>query len=120
MYCNVMVVVVGSARLRCWVDGLIGCRDFKLKRERQRESGEERECVWRDKKYLNNEIESYNNCVYIHSYYSYFGYLQSFTRANAGVFYVILCKFLYFLYFRSTDAVALRNEISKVKVLLLC
>ena len=54
MYCN--VVVVGSVRLWCWVDGLIGCRDFELKRER--ESEEERDCVWRDKKYLNNEIES--------------------------------------------------------------
>ena len=58
MYCNVVVVVVvvGSVRLQCWVDGLIGCRDFELKRER--ESEEERDCVWRDKKYLNNEIES--------------------------------------------------------------
>ena len=61
MYCNVVVVVVvvvGSVRLWCWVDGLIGCRDFELKRERERESEEERDCVWRDKKYLNNEIES--------------------------------------------------------------
>ena len=40
MYCNVVVVVVGSVRLQCWVDGLIDCRDFELKRER--ESGEER------------------------------------------------------------------------------
>ena len=47
MYCNVVVVVVvvGSVRLRCWVDGLIGCRDFELKRER--ESEEERLCMER-------------------------------------------------------------------------
>ena len=36
MYCNVVVVVVGNVRLRCWVDGLIGCRDFELKIERVR------------------------------------------------------------------------------------
>ena len=64
MYCNVVVVVVGNVRLQCWVDGLIGCRDFELKRERERESGEETKCVWRDTKYLNNEIESYNNQVF--------------------------------------------------------
>ena len=46
------------------MDGLIGCRDFELKRERERELGEETKCVWRDKKYLNNEIESYNNQVF--------------------------------------------------------
>ena len=62
MYCNIVVVVVGSVRLRCWVDALIGCRDFELKRER--ELGEETKCVWRDKKFLNNEIESYNNQVF--------------------------------------------------------
>ena len=35
-------------------------------------------------------------------------------------FYGILCKILHFLNFRPTDAIALRNEILEVKVLLLC
>ena len=47
MYCNVVVVVVGNVRLQCWVDGLIGCRDFELKRERERVRGRDKVCMER-------------------------------------------------------------------------
>ena len=43
----------------------------------------------------------------MHGYYSKFGYSQSFTRSDMCVFYAILCKFLHFLYFRPTNAIAL-------------
>ena len=49
MYCNVVVVVVGSAGLRWWVDGLISCRDFESEREREREKVKGRECDGREK-----------------------------------------------------------------------
>ena len=74
---------------------------------RERIRGSERVCVKGKRKYLNNEIESYNNHVYMHDYSSKFRYLQSYRRTNACDFYVILCKFLHFLYFRPTDAIAL-------------
>ena len=53
-------------------------------------------------------IESYNNCVNIHSYYSNLLYFQRFTRIDASVLCAILCKFLHFLYFPITNTIALR------------
>lgn len=58
--------------------------------------------VRRERKYLNNEIESYSNRVYIHNYYSEIGNLPGYTRSDVCVFYAILYKFLHFLYFRAT------------------
>ena len=52
-------------------------------------------------------MQNYSNRVYIHSYCSKIGYLQSYTTTDACVFYAIFCKFLHFLYFRHIDAIAL-------------
>lgn len=67
------------------------------------------------KKYLNNEIENYNNCVHIYDYYSKFGYLQSYTKSDVCVFYVILCKFLHF-YILDPHAIALRVNLQLTQI----
>ena len=54
-------------------------------------------------------MQSYSNCAYMHDYCSKFGYLQSFTWTDAGVFCAMLCKFLHFLYFAMIDAIALNG-----------
>ena len=45
----------------------------------------------------------------LHGYCSIFVYLQRFRKIDSGVFCVVLCKFLHFLYFTMTDAIALRR-----------
>ena len=50
-------------------------------------------------------MQSYSNHSYAR-YCSKFGYLQSFTWFDVGVFCAMLCKFLYFMYFAMTDAIA--------------
>ena len=47
-----------------------------------------------------------NNNVYLLNYYSIFLFLQDFRKTDADIFYVILCKFLPFLYFTMIDAIA--------------
>ena len=42
-------------------------------------------------------------------HYSIFVYLQRFRKTNACVFCAMLCKFLHFLYFAMTHAIALRR-----------
>ena len=63
------------------------------------------------KKKPNYNIQSYSNRAYMFSFCNKFGYLQSFLKFNMYVFYVILCKFLHFLYFRPTDIIALSPQI---------
>ena len=59
--------------------------------------------------YLNNEIESYNNGVNIHSYYIIFAYAQYYISTYVGSFLAKLCKSWHFFYFRRTNAIALSN-----------
>ena len=53
----------------------------------------------RKRKLLKYRIQSYSNHVYLHDYCSIFVYLQRFRKTIAGVFCVMLCKFLHFLHF---------------------
>jgi len=66
--------------------------------------GEERE-----KKEPNWEINKIIKCkaTVIMHIYTKFGYLQSFTCSDASVICAMLCKFLHFLCFAMTDAIAL-------------
>ena len=51
-------------------------------------------------------IQNYSNRV-LHGYGSIFIYLQSFRKTDACIFCIILCKFFHFLYFATTDVIAL-------------
>ena len=77
------------------------------KRVSQRESQGQRERKeWerREKIYLNNEIESYNNRVNIHGYRSIFAYAQYYRLTNVGCFLAKMCKNWHFFYFPRIDA----------------
>lgn len=65
-------------------------RDTVLKRESWR--GWER----REKKYLNNKIQSYGNSVNMHGYCINFGNAQCYRRTDLGRFWVKICKMIYF------------------------
>ena len=71
--------------------------------------GEKRENVtWEVREKTIKKIK-YKATVTIHSYYSKFGYLQTFASFDACLFYAKLRKFLHFLYFTPTNTIALTS-----------
>ena len=55
-------------------------------------------------------MQSYSNCAYMHGYCSIFVYMHNFASIDMSVFVVVkMCKIntFFFLYFASTNAVAL-------------
>ena len=88
---------------RCVIEG-----KKKTREKRRSPSSFQRE---REREKKRSQIIRYKVIVtvhtYTHSYHNKLGYLQSFIRFNMCIFYVILCKFLHFLYFRLTNTSAL-------------
>ena len=83
-------------------------------RGEKKDKGEEKKSKFiseRERKKKMSQIIRYKVIVtvhtYMHSYHNKFGYLQSYTMFNMCIFYIILCKFLHFLYFRLTNTSAL-------------
>ena len=75
---------------QCWVD-LKQTRINTDKEERERER----------EKLIKYCIQSLHCSIFV--------YLQRLRKTDVGVFCVMLCKFLHFLFFAMTDAIALRR-----------
>ena len=54
---------------------------------------------YKKEKETNIKWKSYSNRVYMHSYCSNGAYLHTFTLTDVGIFWVIMCKMMQFLYY---------------------
>ena len=80
----------------CWVES--GKRERESGAKREKGVREERENI------LNNEMESYNNHAYLHSYCSIFVYAQCYRPTNMSSLLAKICKSWHFFYFPRIDA----------------